>query len=170
MGTRQTLQVMARLTNNAIAQSQFREAALQIIGTVSAANQAQAINGIREFVRSHIRLVADPGELLIVPEVMLFLIYTRGWTAGDCDDASMLTASLLGSVGFQVRFRAVGPREDGSYTHVFCEVLRPAYPPEWVPVDPTVTYIHKSWFAKGLEANRKRTASRSCQSIIQTVN
>jgi hypothetical protein len=159
---------MAQLTNESIAQSQFREAALQIIGTVNAANQAGAIIGIREFVRSHMRLVADPGELLIKPDRLLRDIYTQGWTAGDCDDASMLTASLLGSIGFNVRFRAIGPRGDGSYEHVFCEVLRPANPPKWVAIDTTVTYVHGGWYRNG--ARTDRGPKPNYQSMIQAIN
>jgi hypothetical protein len=169
MGTAATLRVMAQLVTETIAQSQTRECALQVVGTVNAANQADAIMGIREFVRSHMRLVADPGELLVRPDRMLYDIYTRGWTAGDCDDAAMLVASLLGSIGFNVRFRAIGPRGDGSYAHVFCEVLRPANPPKWVPIDTTVTYTHGGWF-RGAQLRTNKGPKTGYESMIQVIN
>jgi hypothetical protein len=57
----------------------------------------------------------------------------------------MLVAAMLGSLGFTVRFRAVFPRDDGTFSHVFCEVLRPG--PEWVPIDPTAAYAPR-WLWK----------------------
>lgn len=155
-GTAATLRKMAALTNAAIADTQPREAGIAVIGSVDAATQAHAILGIREFVRSHLRLVADPGELLISPLYALAQISAQGWTAGDCDDAAMLVASLLASIGFSVRFRAVGSNPDGSFVHVFCEVLRESNPPYWLPVDPTVV--------------NQPIISVSARSIIQSVN
>lgn len=66
-------------------------------------------------------------EVLHTPE---WLLKQR---AGDCDDKSVLLASLLEAIGFQTRFVAVGPAP-GIFAHVYVEVR---IGNEWVPAETT---------------------------------
>ncbi len=76
---------------------------------------------IGEYVKNRVRYVRDPDniEYLIDPLEMTKAI--QGGTAqGDCDDMSLMAATLLLAVGHQPLFRAV--RYDGSmgnYNHIY---------------------------------------------------
>lgn len=65
------------------------------------------------------------------------------WTlkagAGDCDDSCVLLASLLGSVGYPVRFRVIQTVGEPTWNHIYLVVgLPPERPTEWHPLDTTV--------------------------------
>lgn len=53
--------------------------------------------------------------------------------SGDCDDKSILLASLLESIGYPTRFVAVG-HQPGVYSHVYVEV-RPMG--KWIALETT---------------------------------
>ncbi len=57
-------------------------------------------------------------ELIQTPEK------TLSEKSGDCDDKSILLATLAETIGFSARFHAVGVRGEG-YSHVFTELLIP---------------------------------------------
>lgn len=162
---------MRDLTLQAVQESETRDCAINISRAASVCGQGETILAIREFVRTRMQLVADPGELLIHPVRMIREIYSRGFVAGDCDDAAVLVAALLASIGFQVRFRAILPRGDGSFQHVFAEVYRPAPHSEWVPIDPTVTYFSRRlWLKYSTKKQGRARAEETGQTIVQAVN
>lgn len=74
-----------------------------------------------------------------------------GSCAGDCDDASILVASLLLALGFTVGLRAWGPNPNQNrYTHVYAVVALPKHGP--VPegysghgLDTTVEKAYPGW-------------------------
>jgi len=55
---------------------------------------------------------------------------------GDCDDKSILLASLLGSIGHSSRFVAIGYRPN-EYAHVFVETIAAGGEGNWIALDPT---------------------------------
>lgn len=87
------------------------------------------VEAIQAWVRENIRYTRDPYfvETLISPAA---LIDSR---QGDCDDHSMLVASLLLSVGFKPRFVAIG-YTPGTFEHVLTEVRLGT---KWVTVETT---------------------------------
>lgn len=99
------------------------------------------------FVRSAVRYTQDitDTELVIAPDVLL-----RDIHAGDCDDMSLVLATLLESVGYKTRFVACGFQMD-ELTHVFVQVkmgrdwfaldTTEPYPPGWTPPDASVCYV-----------------------------
>ncbi len=101
-----------------------------------------AARNIAAYVRNNVTLVDEPDELLVDPTLMLEEIETRGVTHGDCDDAAMLVAALLRSIGLPVRFKAVQATPDGSFGHVFTEYLLTDEDwSRWVPLDTTIPMI-----------------------------
>lgn len=76
------------------------------------------ITALQHFVRDEIRYVRDPEgvEMVQTPPRTLEI------RAGDCDDKSVLLASLLGSMGFKTLFMAVGLNGQ-PYSHVLVQVL-----------------------------------------------
>lgn len=79
-------------------------------------------------------------EFLIAPKHQL------GVLTGDCDDMSMMLASLLGAMGFQVKFKVIAWR-GREYTHVYVEVFMPNVDGEyrWIPLDPVAGSKGFAW-------------------------
>lgn len=92
---------------------------------------------IYNFVVNNCRYVQDPVglELLKTPVVSLQLIEVGGSPAVDCDDASILLASLAMSIGIPSALRAVSsePRSFDEFSHVY--VLFYIKDRGWVPAD-----------------------------------
>ena len=87
------------------------------------------VNTLYKFVRDRIRYVRDINgvETLHTPEKILEN------AAGDCDDKSVLLASLLESLGYRTRLVAVGFRKN-SFSHVYPEVF---HNNNWVSLETT---------------------------------
>lgn len=95
----------------------------------------EQVRAIEAFIRARVLIVSEYQEVLVGPLEMLREIESDGRSVGDCDDVSMLSAALLASVGFRVRFKAVHPLPDGGYAHVFTEYF---IGPGWRPMDVTI--------------------------------
>lgn len=85
---------------------------------------------IQRWVRDNIRYTKDINgvETLHTAEKVLELGY------GDCDDKTILAASMLESVGHPTRLKAVG-FAPGNLSHVYPEVMLGR---KWVPVETTM--------------------------------
>lgn len=116
-GAQATVRTMRQLVRDAVRDpaQQIRETALRIIGNANFTDQVRAI---QQWVQTSIRYVRDPPdvELVQTPQVTLQL------RAGDCDDQSVLTASLLHSIGHPAQFIAVG-LNGGPLSHVMVQTL-----------------------------------------------
>ncbi len=88
-----------------------------------------------DYVREHMRYTRDPVDVEYVqtPRHLLETIRREGVASGDCDDSSILYASLAEAAGYPTRFLAVGPEGD-TFSHVLVEVDTDN---GWVPVDPS---------------------------------
>ena len=98
-----------------------RDLALRIVGNAGFVGQVRCI---QLWVQQNIRYIRDPttAELVQTPQK------TLQWTAGDCDDQSVLVAALLSSIGHPCQFMAMwfaARPEDG---HV---VTRTKIGPQW---------------------------------------
>lgn len=132
-GTRQTLHVMAELTNAAQLEPITRHTALQILGLNR--TPAEFAESVRHWVRRHMTLVDEPVEMISRPEWML-AHRGRRRLVGDCDDAAVLAGTLILALGIPVRYVAVGaPGEP--YSHVFPEAHVNG---RWESYDPTSNY------------------------------
>jgi len=99
------------------------------------------VNTLYKFVRDRIRYVRDINgvETLHTPEKILEN------AAGDCDDKSILLASLLESLGYRTRLVAVGFRKN-SFSHVYPEVL---HNNNWVSLE-TTEPVDMGWKPKNI--------------------
>lgn len=95
---------------------------------------------IHNWVRDNIRYTRDVAgqETLLPPEETAF-----NSKAGDCDDMSVLEAALLGSVGFDTRFKTIGVTPD-RFSHVYLEAK---LNDQWVPLDPIMKDKPAGWEA-----------------------
>lgn len=74
---------------------------------------AGEVKCLHNWVRDHIRYVRDVRDcetLRTPPEILRIL-------SGDCDDKSILLATMLESVGYRTKFAAIAVR-GGDYSHV----------------------------------------------------
>jgi transglutaminase-like putative cysteine protease len=130
-GVRRTLKHMVQLTRVGKLNLNVRLAAIQILEQAGLLQRDRAgiISALHEFVRDRIRYVNDIRgvETLQQPERTLEL------RAGDCDDKSILLASLLEALGYKTRFHAVG-FQPGVLSHVFPEVWHGT---GWLPLETT---------------------------------
>jgi hypothetical protein len=72
---------------------------------------------------------------------MLDTIRRDGVFLGDCDDLSVLLATLAEGAGYGTRFRVQGP-DGGDYTHVLVDVQTPQ---GWVSLDPSNPTAEPGW-------------------------
>lgn len=137
--TEYTLQAMAQMTRNALADPRLRELALEIIAGSTPGNEMDYVQDVANFVKDRIRIVNEPDEMLVHPTRMITWI-EKGIAAGDCDDLSLFAAALLYALGIRVRFKAVFRSESGSFQHVFTEYRINDSEP-WRPMDLTIDLI-----------------------------
>lgn len=132
--TPNTMNRMGSIINSSIRDYYVRRWAEKIIERTEEDDSSRA-QVIYDFLSNHTNYVKDPTglELLKTPKVSLTLI-ERGEIPGlDCDCLTILSMSLLKSIGFRVGMRAVGYNSDGKHTHIYGMVLIRPY--GWVPFD-----------------------------------
>lgn len=95
------------------------------------------INAIFTWVRDNIRYTHDPRgiEYLQTPPVLLQLIERGETPMGDCDDMTMLSLSLLKSIGYDVALKITSYRNDKTYQHVYGLVSLKTPMTGWIPID-----------------------------------
>ncbi len=130
MQTATTVQTMAALTREDSTSPAIQRIAAQI--AASATTAAQKANAVFSWVKSHVKFVtdealvsglmdrADEREVLIRPVDLLAMQQPRG----DCDDFSMLAASLLLALGVPPFFKTVAAgRDPHTFSHVYVVAL-----------------------------------------------
>lgn len=129
-GTRATLKEMAKIVRQFRHHPVIREKALSLTSGLRQKNYTGEVKNIHKFVRDKIRYVKDVRGV----ETLQWPIHTLlTYGQGDCDDKSMLVASLLEAVGHKTRFIAVG-YEPGKFCHVFVQTK---IGPKWWNVETT---------------------------------
>jgi len=110
------------------------------------------LRALFDYCSRKLRYTRDPAtaELVHSSGRMLGEIDQRGYTAGDCDDQTVLLGSLSASIGLPVAIRIVGARP-GAFSHVH---LRVRAGPLWVPADLT------AWPRHGLGYEPRAPAER----------
>lgn len=111
-----TLKIMRNMIRTGKTSLPVRLLALDLTSNLQQKNYSGEISEIFYFVRDRIRYVKDIDgvETLQTPDKTLEL------KAGDCDDKSILLASMLQAIGHPVRLVAVGFKP-GVFCHVFVQ-------------------------------------------------
>lgn len=128
-GVRRTLQAMSRFVKQYKTNPKIFELARCIVRPVRGESWAQEATAMLNFVRRNIRYTRDVQGV----ETVQSPLQTLRLRTGDCDDLSVLLASLLASIGHSTRFVAVGFRK-GSLSHVLVETRIGG---NWVPMETT---------------------------------
>lgn len=128
-GIHETLKTMSQLTRDGAKNYAVHMAAISRSRSCPQKDYACEVRCLHAFVRDGIRYVQDPKDVERVqsPDVTLQI------AAGDCDDKSVLLASLLEAMGHPTRFVAIG-FEPGIFSHVYVETKIGA---RWIPLETT---------------------------------
>lgn len=108
----------------------FRQLAFSIVRGIPNKDFRGEVEAVQKWVRKNIRYTRDINgvETVATPDK------TLEFGQGDCDDQSVLVATLLESIGFPTRFKAIG-LSPGFYSHVFPEAEING---QWVSVETTL--------------------------------
>jgi hypothetical protein len=107
---------------------------------------------IWNFVVKNCRYVFDTTDV----DVFTTAEQTLKAGGGDCDDATVLFAALLKSVGFYVRARVIStPDNPDEWVHIYPLVGMPkSSPSHWLPLDCTVTGALPGWEYESIAKTR----------------
>lgn len=118
-GIEQTIRTMRQLVNEFRTNATIRQTAMQIVFLTPEKDEYSECESIFNFVRDHIRYVKD----VVGVETLALPTITLATRMGDCDDQSVLLASLLESIGYPTQFVIAGYSQPGVYEHVYVRVL-----------------------------------------------
>jgi transglutaminase-like putative cysteine protease len=143
-GIKRTLQAMSRITRVFKKDAGIREVAASLVRDLPQYDTVGEVKALHAFVRDSIRYTGDISkvETLQTPKATLEM------GIGDCDDKSILLASLLESIGRPTRFVAVGFGSGGGHSHVLVEV-RAGGAGKWVPLE-TIKPVEAGWGPAGV--------------------
>jgi len=138
-GTKATLGLMVKLVRQWRKDPGIWKLSREITRNVPARDFRGQVDRMFHWVKQHIRYVNDVRgvETLATPKATLEV------AAGDCDDMSVLLASLLESIGHPTRFVALGFNGD-EFSHVLTET-RLGSNSQWLALDPTVPTSTVGW-------------------------
>lgn len=125
-GNLDTIEVMKKVARKRATHPKVRELALRILEShgVQSQNYIDEALAIGRYVKAKVRYVRDINgvEQLHDPLTLIDQIQ-KGMAHGDCDDMSLLIATLLLSIGHQPYFRIVRYKAGvGSFQHIYIVV------------------------------------------------
>lgn len=130
-----------------------REWAGSIVSGIEVNNKQQEADAIYCFVRDNVRYTKDPlgYEYIQTPIVLLESIgqyrQSKGRRpAGDCDDMTVLSLSLLRSIGFNVAIKVVSFTPVKKFGHVYGMVQIGS---SWTPFDCVRPDADMGWESQG---------------------
>jgi hypothetical protein len=129
-GIFQTIKIMRDIVNTYKINLTIRQAAVSVIYLTPAKDELAEVNALYCNVRDHVRYVRDIAgvETIMTPDITLRA------KVGDCDDQSVLLASLLESVGYPTRFIVSGYSDPKRLEHVYLQTFAGG---QWIDLDPT---------------------------------
>lgn len=132
-GVAQTVGIMRGLVNSGKIDPLIRQAAMSIVYLQPEKDAYSEALAIFNHVQNNIRYVADVYGV----ETIATAAKTLQGQGGDCDDKSILLASLLEAIGYPTRFVVAGYSTPGSVEHVYVQIY---LDDEWVDCDATEPY------------------------------
>lgn len=122
-GNLQTVEIMRRVARQRMTHPLVRQLALHILNEAGTDSHfyADESKAIGDYVKTHVKYVKDPHgvEQLHDPILMIEKLF-QGKARGDCDDMSLLIATLLLSIGHQPYFKMVRYKSSsGPYQHIY---------------------------------------------------
>jgi hypothetical protein len=102
-----------------------REHTLSVLGVVGQNDRQGQIRSCLDWVKGKIIYVNDPEgyEWLTSPERFISQYRAGKPMYGDCDCHCLMLGSMLGSIGFDVKFVGVVMKDTSDFNHVICGVM-----------------------------------------------
>ena len=137
-----TLILMREIINSSYQNYYVRRFAEKIVQ--DATTLLEKVQAVFDFLAFHTKYVKDPHglEMLKSPLVSLQLIEVGEQPMLDCDDSTILSLSLLRSIGFPVSIKAIGVDDTKRFKHVYGMVL---VKDKWIPFDGTMPKHGLGW-------------------------
>jgi len=130
-GTKATLKAMRKIVGKYKSYLPIRNLAIYIARNIRNKDFYGEARAVHAYVRDNIRYIRDVHNL----ETLSSPIVTISIGAGDCDDMSIVVASLLESIGAKTRFVALG------FGAGLCHVITQVYiAGNWIASDPTMPW------------------------------
>ena len=128
-----TVKFMKKIAESRAGEPTVRAFATKILQAYRVPSHAYADEAlaIGEFVQKNMRYVRDPRdhELLQDPVMVIDQIENQGFSSGDCDDMSLLIATLLLSIGHNPKFKCVRYQSlTGNFNHIYVVVYEQNHP------------------------------------------
>lgn len=136
-GIFETVGIMRALVNDWKKSPALRQAAMGVIFMEPAQDDCAEVQALFNFVRDNVRYTRDVNgiETLATPDKTLAM------RVGDCDDQSVLLATLLESVGYPTKF-VIEAYDDAGWAHVY---LMTYCDDQWIALDPT-EQVAAGWY------------------------
>ena len=129
-GVAQTVRVMRAFVQQGRTDPDILSAARSIVFLTSEKCGTDEVCKLLEFVQAHIRYVSD----IVDVETIATAAKTLATRSGDCDDQSVLFASLCEAIGHPTRFVVAAYEDPRVMEHVYVQVYADG---QWLDADPT---------------------------------
>jgi hypothetical protein len=143
-GNLATISIMSSVARKKSTDPLVRQLAIKILNEsdTKSHNHLDEAIAIGEWVKNNIRYMKDPhGTELLQDPILMIEKCEKGECRGDCDDMSLLVATLLISIGIQPFFKIVRwTKKDGNYNHIYIVVKEGNYkePKREFVIDPII--------------------------------
>jgi len=127
---RATLAVMSQLVQRGKLDPGIRQLAMELVHGCAQQDYSCEVRSLHQFVRDKIRYVGDISDT----ETVHTPRRTLEQAGGDCDDKTILLATLLETINHKTRFVAGAFDEPDVFTHVWLETR---LGPSWYPLEAT---------------------------------
>lgn len=125
-GNHQTIKLMEKIARQRSGDPTIRKFALNILSYYQVPSQdyAKEALAIGDYVKEKVRYVRDPDGIEYLQDpVDMIKQMAKGEAQGDCDDMSLLIATLLLAIGHRPYFRTVRYNTQfGHYNHIYVVV------------------------------------------------
>jgi len=129
-GVFETLRLMRALVDAYKTDPVIRQTAISVAFLTPAHDEAGEMEALFSFVRDNIRYTKDVYNI----ETLSTPLKVLQMRVGDCDDMTVLLASLLEAIGYPTRFVIEGYADFDTWQHVYLEACLQG---TWVALDPT---------------------------------
>lgn len=129
-GVAQTIAHMRALVNQYKVNPEIIQRAISIVYLTPPKNEHRELEALFNSVRDNIRYLRDVHNV----ETLSDPLTTINRKVGDCDDKSVLLATLAESIGYPSRFVVAGYKPEKNYEHVYLQLWANN---QWIDADPT---------------------------------
>lgn len=141
----QRVRLIQEQVEKSVKDPRVKQIATQITRQCRSRDNLCEAKAIYETVRKRVRYIGDIAPVKMktgdVEPIDTFQTAYRTWefAAGDCDDHTILIASLLSVIGLTTRLRVTAPSKWADWAHIYPVVGIPAHDPrKWVALDTTL--------------------------------